>query len=177
MKFMSKIAGIKTKEYMLWTAMKRRCKINEGAYIGCTMSEDFQDFQKFATWCNSQVGFNVPGYQLDKDLLQGNKDYNGENCVFLPRDLNCFNRINEGAYSQGVCWHEKLGKYRARIQIVETQERVHLGVFCSEGEAFNVYKAAKEAQALIWYERLKAGEFIVDGRVIERMKTWTLEKQ
>lgn len=69
------------------------------------------------------------------------------------------------------------GKYRARIQVVGSQERVCLGLYYTEQEAYAVYKQAKEAEAQRWYARLESGEFIVDERVIERMRTWTLEEQ
>lgn len=173
--YKSRVGGNKTKEYMLFSSMKSRCKKD---YVGCSVDSLFEDFQYFAEWCNSQIGFKVNSYQMDKDILvAGNKVYSPLNCVFIPKDLNCFNRMNEGTYKQGVSWHEGTGKFRARIQLVETQKRVCLGLFETEDQAFNVYKAAKEQEARKWYERLSSGEFLVDPRVTERMKTWTLEQQ
>lgn len=171
--YKSRVDGDKTKEYLLFTAMKRRCKFN---YKDCSIDDRFQDFQYFAEWCNNQIGFNMSNYQLDKDILfQGNKIYSPETCVFIPKDLNCFNRVNEGKYKQGVCWHEGTGKYRARIQVVGSKERVCLGLYYTEQTAYLAYKQAKEAEAQRWYERLNSGEFVVDSRVTERMRTWQLE--
>ena len=50
---------------------------------------------------------------------------------------------------------------------------LHLGLFDNVESAKAAYKYAKEAEAYRWYERLKAGEFAVEDKVIECMKTWT----
>lgn len=86
-----------TKSYRLWCDIKLRCidggKYQQGkpTYAGCTMSEDFKNYQYFAEWCQSQVGYGLPDYQIDKDLLvTGNKIYGENTCVFIPSLLNMF---------------------------------------------------------------------------------------
>lgn len=175
--YRAKIGQEFTKEYLVWRAMLSRCytpsKRTSYTYEDCYVCEEFKDFQYFATWCNRQIGFNTVGYQLDKDILfQGNKIYSPDTCVFIPKDLNCFNRVNEGMYLQGVCWHDKTGKYRARVQDINTHERVHLGLYADEISAFLAYAEAKNKQAKAWLQKLLSGEFKVDQRVIDRMKIW-----
>lgn len=174
--YSAKVDNEHTKEYKLWRAMLRRCyKTSEGtSYEDCEVSDEFLHFQSFAKWCNEQVGFDLEDYQLDKDILiEGNKIYSAETCVFVPKDLNCFNRVNEGKYKQGVCWHEGTQKYRSRIQDVVTGKRICLGLYATEQSAFDSYVIAKNKQARLWLQKLTSGEFIVDQKVIERMSTWT----
>ena len=82
-----------TRAYNTYTNMVNRTKpggkvqSKKPAYIGTT--NGFGDFQSFANWSVQQVGYGVPGYQLDKDLLvKGNKVYSPENCCFLPGEIN-----------------------------------------------------------------------------------------
>lgn len=57
------------------------------SYEGCFST--FTDFQDFAEWCQNQIGYNKPGFQLDKDiLLKGNKEYGKKTCCFVPQRLN-----------------------------------------------------------------------------------------
>lgn len=57
------------------------------AYIRC--QNGFESFQAFADWVVQQVGYAVPGHELDKDLLvPGNKVYSQETCCFLPKQIN-----------------------------------------------------------------------------------------
>lgn len=175
--YATKVNGVKTKEYKLWAAMKQRCRLNTGNYKGCYIHESFLDFQSFARWCNEQVGFSLPNYQLDKDILvPGNKVYGPNTCVFVPKDLNCFNRVNEGEYSQGVSWHQGTQKFRARVQDIYTGARLCLGLYTSELAAFNAYCVAKDEQAAKWCQRIR-DEFIVDSRVIEAMDSWNLNER
>lgn len=73
--------GVTTKEYAIWQRLIQRAYNYEfhkrsPTYVGCSMSENFKNFQFFAEWCNGQVGFGNKGWHLDKDiLLKGNKEY------------------------------------------------------------------------------------------------------
>lgn len=146
------------------------------SYIGCSISDNFKDFQRFTDWYVTQKGYGQKGYHLDKDLLvTHNKRYAEESCAIIPAALNSFIVANDscrGLYPVGVSFDTKHSKIRASISSNGYQK--HLGYFNTVGEASEVYKVAKEAEAYRWYERLKAGEFVVDERVIERMRTWTL---
>lgn len=170
-----------TKSGRRWDNMSMRCKTGGAAqadhtsYIGCTMSDNFKDFQYFANWYTSQVGYGEAKYHLDKDILFiGNREYSEGACVLVPSDLNLFlgsRKAARGEWPQGVSYHKAAKKFAASLNI--DAETKYLGLFQTPITAARAYKAAKEAEAYRWYERLKAGEFIVDERVIERMRTWT----
>jgi hypothetical protein len=139
------------------------------------MSIEFKNFDKFVEWHEQQIGFGVYGYDLDKDLLvSGNKIYSKETCVLIPCQLNSFLTLNTrpGLYPIGVRI-TPFGKFKAQMRI--SGKTVHIGSFSTPEEAFAAYKVAKENEAQRWYNRLVAGEFAVDPRVIERMKNWRLE--
>lgn len=167
-----------------WHQIQTRCKEGgrlqelEPSYIGCSMSDNFKDFQFFAAWHTLQVGYGIEGYQLDKDiLLQGNKVYSEDTCVLVPQALNNFLLSRDaarGAFPQGVFWHKTKKKFIA--QISTESSRKHLGAFNDVTEASQAYRAAKERHARKWYERLRDGEFVVDLRVVERLRTWTFEE-
>lgn len=169
-----------TKAYRLWRSMVSRCdpigsvQKRSTTYVGCTMSESFKDFQFFAAWCNAQIGYGDMGFELDKDILiQGNKVYSEYVCVFVPSSLNLFLTSclkTRGPLPQGVSYHKQSGKFHARIRV--SGKMKHLGLFSSVTAASNAYKVAKQAEAGRWADRLEANEYLVDKRVIERMRNW-----
>ena len=81
---------------------------------------------------------------------------------------------------QGHCTQKRIlnneihGKYRAHTSI--NGKSTHIGSYNTASEAHAAYCTAKEAEAYRWYERLRDGEFIVDPRVIERMRTWRVNE-
>lgn len=163
-------------------SMHSRCKVGgslqvkQPTYVGCTVGECFKDFQNFAEWCQWQVGYDQLDYQLDKDLLvTGNKVYTNSNCVFVPQELNKFlntRKAARGMYKLGVSFHKRDLVFTAQVRV--DGQLVHLGYFSDEDKAHVAYKQAKEAEARRWYQRLSAGEFVVDSRVTERMSTWVV---
>ena len=84
----------KTKEYKLWADMLIRSydeKLHQRqpTYLNCETSSEFLVFSKFRDWCQNQIGFNQPNFELDKDLLEkGNKEYHPDKCVFIPKEIN-----------------------------------------------------------------------------------------
>ena len=84
---------IMTQAYRVYADMITRtkaggkCQARNPTYIGC--QNGFGDFQAFADWATKQIGYGVPGFELDKDLLvPGNKIYGPETCCFLPAQIN-----------------------------------------------------------------------------------------
>ena len=173
----------KTRSGVTWAAMNLRClkgsymQSKRSSYIGCSTSSAFKDFQFFTGWSELQFGYNLAGYELDKDLLTtGNKVYSEDTCIFIPKALNTFltnHAAARGQYPIGVHFHKATGKFLSQVKVGGATQK-YLGLFNSAAEAHAVYKVAKEGESRRWYERLKAGEFPVDPRVIERMRTWEL---
>lgn len=170
-----------TQSGRVFNCMNNRCIVGgsvqkkQETYIGCTTSSNFKGFQFFAEWHMQQIGFGLDTYELDKDLLfPGNKEYHEDKCVLIPSALNTFfgdSRKIRGPYPQGVVFHPQRCKFQAQIRIGE--KYVYLGLYKSMEEAALIYKVAKENEAQRWYNRLVAGEFLVDPRVIEAMRIWT----
>jgi len=163
-----------------WKHIKYRCEVGgryqqkRPTYKGCTMSENFKDFQFFANWHTTQVGYGLEGYDIDKDILgNGKKVYSEGVCVLVPNALNKFlvaSDAKRGAWPQGVHLH-KDGKFMVQAGVNGVQS--YFGLYDTPQQAAAVYKKVKEGEARNWYEKLVAREFIVDERVIERMRTWT----
>lgn len=174
-----------TKSCKVWSDIKNRCNPNnryqkkQPTYVGCCMSATFADFQKFTDWHVSQIGFGLPDYEIDKDILvKSNREYSEDLCVLVPNKLNlflCDRSRFRGEYPVGVSWCKNSKKFRAQIRIDSCKKSI--GYYTTIDGAYTAYKAAKEAEAFRWYERLSSGEFIVDPRVTERMRVWRLDEE
>ena len=169
-----------TKEYTLWCSMLRRCysgsfKKQRPTYEGCEVSDNFKSYEYFYEWCHKQIGFNVKGFDLDKDLLvKGNKVYGENVCIFIPSEINsvlvkC--TASRGKHLIGVHWCNTNKAFVAQVNRNKGQPE-HLGLFKTEIEAFDAYKTAKETfvkeQANKW-----KGE--IDGRAYEALMKYTVE--
>ena len=150
-----------TKSYQIWYAMLKRCydttwQESQPTYIGCTVIEEWHNFQNFATWVEANY---VEGFELDKDILvRGNKIYGPSTCVFIPKAINklfSVTKITREGLSPGV------GKYRNRFRsYISKNGVVHsLGCFDTVEEAFQTYKASRELYikevATLWKDRIK----------------------
>ena len=165
-KYPPTINGVLTKEYMLWTDMLRRCysdtyKKKQPTYEDCEVSNNFKSYEYFYEWCQNQIGFDVKGWQLDKDLLvKGNKVYNEDSCFFLPQEINKVltkSTASRGECLIGVSWHKKDKAFVAQVSKNKWKSE-YLGSFNTELEAFNAYKIAKESfikeQAEKWRDKI-----------------------
>jgi hypothetical protein len=166
-------------EYSLWKNMLRRCysvktQVKQPTYVGCTVSENFKDYSFFYKWVQQQIGFNLAGYQLDKNLLiKGYRIYFEDTCVFVPKTLNTLllNRLRyRGDCPLGVVLHQGGNRYLARLSALGKNSR--LGCFKTPKEAFQVYKTAKEAHIKRMAELYKDR---VDIRVYEALMAYTVE--
>ena len=177
--YQAKSGGRNTYVYDLWRGMLRRCYSPEAhrkqpAYIGCSVAPEFLIFQQFAAWAVTQIGFGYPRYHLDKDLLQpGNRIYGPDTCVFVPFDLNMFttsNAAKRGQWPQGVSWKRKNRRFVAQIKTDGVVQ--YLGLFQDAHTAAAAYATAKTSAARRWASRLRAGEFVVDAKVIEALDAY-----
>lgn len=168
----------RTKEYKLWAGMINRCHNelfhkNKLSYATCWVSDGFLIFSKFHSWCQNQIGFNQPNFELDKDLLnKGNKEYHPDKCVFVPREVNLFIRVKKqirGKFLIGVK-RDKWGNYISQISI--HGENTYLGLFKSEIEAFQAYKVAKEAHIKVLANKYKDQ---IDPRAYDALMNYKVE--
>ena len=145
-----------SKELNLWCNMLNRCYSEKlhariPTYKDCSTSNEFRRYSGFKNWCQSQIGFGVVGFELDKDIIQkGNKEYHPDKCVFLPREINSFLRTRKksrGAHPIGVTTNCKIDGFLAFLK--KDKKKVYLGTFPTPKLAFQAYKIAKEAHVKI----------------------------
>lgn len=149
-KYPATINGKVKKEYELWNNMLNRCysenyhKKNP-TYLGCTVSDSFKDYTYFHEWCQSQIGFNAPGYTLDKDLIyKGNKEYNEDNCVFIPNIVNTMLIKSNSIRGNLPIGITKNGNNFAAMCNADGKLK-YIGTYKTIEEAFQAYKFFKEA--------------------------------
>lgn len=139
--------------YNTWTNMLMRCydmkyQLRQPTYIGCEVYSEWHCFQNFAEWYYDNY-YEIPEQTmaLDKDALcKGNRIYSPDTCVFVPQ---CINNLfvkrdrDRGNLPLGVSFHKQRSKYRARCHDGSGHE-IHLGLYNTPEEAFDVYKQYKE---------------------------------
>ena len=183
-KYPSKVNGVLTKEYKLWTSMLVRCYSNKSkkkhpTYEGCEVSDNFKSYEYFYEWCHKQIGFGNEGdenpFHLDKDLLiKGNKVYSENSCVFVPTEINSLlvkREASRGEHLIGVHWCNTKKAFVAQV-CKNKGKQEHLGLFKTEIEAFRAYKQAKETfikeQANKWKGK-------IDERAYNALMNYTVE--
>lgn len=154
---------------ILWRSVmsreSKRVQSKAPSYIGVRIHEDFRDYQKFDVWCSSQKGFDVVGFDLDKDLLSsGEFMYGPNNCTFLPHIINMLiiqPREPSKELPRGVYLDKDRNTYVARLSMNDKQ--VFLGRYESPDEAFTAYKWFKEAvikqEAYRWKDKIENRAF------------------
>ena len=135
--------------YRAWKNMIERCystkyQERQPSYIGCTVSEEWLTFSNFRAWMMTQ---DWQDNQLDKDLLiEGNKIYSPETCVFVSQTVNSFT-IDQGSkrgeFLIGVHWYKPREKFLARCGNPFTKKQEHLGYFTCELEAHQAWLKRK----------------------------------
>tara|TARA_R110000772_G_scaffold157499_1_gene268674 strand:- start:295 stop:864 length:570 start_codon:yes stop_codon:yes gene_type:complete len=133
--------------YVKWTDMLTRCycdgyKERHPTYIGCSVCDEWFLFSTFKKWMESK---KWKGNQLDKDILiQGNKIYSPETCLFISKRINTLLTDKEtviGGLKKGVTFHKASGRFRAQCSIDSKQN--HIGLYNTEHEAYKAYKEFK----------------------------------
>ena len=93
-KYSARANNQKTEEYSKWFSMFVRCydekfQEKQPTYIGCSVSDDFCNFQNFAEWYNKNKYECRYPLELDKDFLyEGNKEYSPSTCCLIPKEIN-----------------------------------------------------------------------------------------
>lgn len=132
-KYTARINNQKTEEYVKWFSMFNRCynkkyQKKQPTYIGCSVSEEFCNFQNFAEWyLNVKYESNYP-LELDKDFLyEGNKIYSPSRCCLLPKEINsaintsrhdvdCMKRLYE-KYKNELPYYLRMELYKLTLPI------------------------------------------------------------
>ena len=174
--------------YSYWMRMITRCysekeqsKPSCRAYIGCTVSEEWHNFQNFAEWCvaNQYCGkLDHKGklWHLDKDILmEGNRVYQPECCTFVPNVINSFfvtTEIGNTGYL-GVNYIKPATKgskdgYISRCGDSEGV-RKYLGYYDTPKLAYQAYREAKIEAAKDLADKWEGK---VDGRVITALRNF-----
>lgn len=150
-KYNSVINGENSFIYSRWQSILKRCytnnEIENPTYKGCTVCEEWLNFQNFAEWYeDNYYEIENEKMQIDKDILhKGNKIYSPETCVFVPARINYLftkNNKNRGNLPIGVYYDDKINKYIASYN--KLNKHVHIGCYDDSIEAFESYKKIKE---------------------------------
>jgi hypothetical protein len=129
--------------YERWRKMLERCysskyHARQPTYTACSVHEDWHTFSTFKTWMVVQ---DWEGKHLDKDLLvEGNKTYSKDTCLFVSRGLNNLFLSKpslRGEYPLGVTFDVAVGMYRARCN--SSTKSKYLGYFRSVSQAEAAY--------------------------------------
>lgn len=162
----------------LWNNLQVRClkggsvQTARKTYAGCRHT--FKDFQDFAEWCQTQVGY-AQGFQLDKDIAnKGNKLYSKETCFFIPKELNILFTLRplyRGTLPIGVHLKKKSGRYGATLN--KRGKLTYLGYYSTPEEAFLVYKHEKEK---LIKEMANEYRSVIDPRAYECLMNYKIEE-
>lgn len=135
--------------YRVWADMLQRCysakyQERKPTYKGCTVSDDWLTFSNFKAWMEKQ---DWEGKHLDKDiLLEGNKVYSAETCVFVTPVTNTFTSdcgAARGEWLIGVSWDKTENKLQSGCHNPFTKKREHLGRFDCERQAHEAWRKRK----------------------------------
>jgi len=111
-------------------------------YKGCTVCDEWLVFSNFMLWMENQ---DWVGKQLDKDILiQGNKIYGPDTCLFVPEKINylfCSSAERKGEYPIGVSLFKRDGTFKAQCKL--NGKQMHIGYYKTVSAAFDAYKQFK----------------------------------
>ena len=147
--YKSRVEGVKTKNYITWINLLKRCYdekevFKHPTYKDVTVCEEWHNFQNFAKWFDSNY---ISSFELDKDILiKGNKIYSPDTCCFIPHEINSaiINRKNDrGKQPLGVCYNKVNKNFSVSIQ--KSGKSSYMGSYSTPEEAFKIYKIEKES--------------------------------
>ena len=175
----SRINGKKTRAYITWSSMLRRCYSEKSleikpTYESCSVVKQWHNFQNFASWYYKQKNSDKIGFELDKDLMVlGNDEYGPSVCSFIPHKINSILndcRAARGQYPLGV--HKFKGSYVALISN-GTRKQKHLGYYRTADEAYEVYRDAKEKYVREEAEKYKE---VLHPKVYKNLMAYSLKE-
>lgn len=170
--------GKDTESYKKWVGALERSyssryhKFGSSSYEDCSVDPFWHNFNNYDMWHKEQPKFESR-YHLDKDLLiPKNKVYSQETCCLIPEEINLAlssgkRRTNNLKVGVGK---SRSGKFIARINVNNKPKT--LGNFESENEAYEVYKAHKEAHIKTL---AKKWERELPSQVFDKLSNWNVD--
>lgn len=148
--FPSEFVYYNTRAWTVWKGLQGRCKVGgimqerQPTFMGNV--NNFENFQDFAGWCQTQYGYNNKEgngkyWQLDKDIIKPlNKTYSPNFCCFVPQRLNSallFKSASRGELPLGVFLDKRRGHFIARCRGLDSKV-IWLGSF---GDKMTAHRA------------------------------------
>ena len=162
--------------YDRWKSMLRRCyskksQVKFPTYKGCSVCEEWLYFSNFKKWMELQ---NWKGRALDKDfLVEGNKVYSPDTCLFIPNKLNSFvvtSSKTRGIYPLGVYYQKKhknmINEYNKPYVSKsnnQTNKQIFLGSYTTPEAAHQRYLVEKLRQCKEYLNEFKDELLVVNG--------------
>jgi hypothetical protein len=165
------VGGKTTIAYNKWNNMLVRCYdeeylANKPTYRGCSVCNDWLNFQNFADWFYYNYPDDGDIHCMDKDFkVIGNKVYSPETCMFVPNLINCFltdNGASRGEYMIGVTYPKDSNKYKAYCSNPFTGGRGYIGYSETEQGAHMLWRKRKSEFASK-LTTLDIGDHVKDG--------------
>ena len=144
--------GKNRRAFNVWMKMIERCysescQKRTPTYIGCSVADEWHNFQSFASWYTNHPGSALQGYELDKDLLfSGNKVYSSSTCTLIPKAINIAlqeRRSNCGKYPPGVYYKKQNNNFIAQLAYGDGVQK-HLASCSTSEQAREIYLKAKK---------------------------------
>lgn len=133
--------GKKCRTYTMWENMLKRCYLTsyletKPTYRECSVCDEWLIFSNFKKDVEEMQGFNLDGWQMDKDILgNGLKTYSKETCCFVPMELNMKFVKPRGNHTGLPCGVYKKGsKYIAKCSAGK-REKIQIGTYLTIEEA------------------------------------------
>lgn len=165
-----------TKAYCAWSSMLQRCydqKLHKShpTYIGCSVCEEWLNFQIFAHWYYN-TGYSNLKYQVDKDLLvPGNKIYSPKTCCMLPAIINTSLKIENNPKSKYPAGISKNGN-QYTVGVRRGNDSRYAVGYHTVGEAVNAYRQVKQERIL---ELAEEWEKSISREAYLALLNWTVD--
>ena len=140
-KYVTRINKANSIDNITWHDIIRRCYCEDyinkhPAYRGCSVAEEWHNFQNFAEWYHENYYDIGEGrIHIDKDILvKGNRIYSPDTCLIVPQRINMIfmNKPNKWNLPNGISM-SKTGKY------ITNYNGKHLGIMKTLDEAINAH--------------------------------------
>ena len=172
-KYKAIIKGECVAQYLTWNSMLDRCysarsKVKRPAYKGCTVSEEWLNYQNFAKWYDDNY-YELEGQEmaLDKDILiKGNRIYSKDTCIFVPRNINSLFIGTNNKRDNLPIGVQLLHDGRFMAMCSSEGKAKNLGRFNTATEAFGYYKEYKESYIKLVADMYKG---VIPSRLYDAM--------